>query len=80
MPMTKVVQQNGRDAKKKCYIWVYCTGEHDEPIVYYEFHESRASESAKDSLRILPVSCIRMAMKSTTVWVQESQWLDVSPI
>jgi transposase len=48
---TKVVQQDGRDAKKKCYIWVYCTGEHDVPIVYYEFHESRASESAKEFLK-----------------------------
>jgi transposase len=48
---TRVVQQDGRDAKKKCYIWVYCTGEHDEPIIYYEFHESRASESAQEFLK-----------------------------
>lgn len=45
---TKVVQQDGRDAKKKCYMWVYCTGEHDEPIIYYEFHENRSAESAKE--------------------------------
>jgi len=48
---TKVVQQDGRESKKKCYMWVYCSGEHDEPIVYYEFHESRASESAKEFLK-----------------------------
>ena len=48
---TKVVQQSGRESKKKCYIWVYCSGAHDEPIVYYEFHESRASESAKKFLK-----------------------------
>ncbi|OPY56869.1 MAG: Transposase IS66 family protein [Pelotomaculum sp. PtaU1.Bin035] len=39
---TKVVQQDGRESKKKCYIWVYCSGAHDVPVVYYEFHESRA--------------------------------------
>jgi transposase len=44
----KVVQQDGRESKKKCYMWVYCSGAHDEPIVYYEFHESRASKSAKE--------------------------------
>lgn len=48
---TKVVQQDGRDSKKKCYIWVYCTGECDEPIIYYEFHENRAAESAKEFLK-----------------------------
>lgn len=48
---TRVVQQDGRDAKKKCYVWVYCSGEHDEPIIYYEFHESRASESAQEFLK-----------------------------
>lgn len=48
---TKVVQQDGRDSKKKCYMWVYCTGEHDEPIIYYEFHENRSTESAKEFLK-----------------------------
>ncbi|OCZ49752.1 hypothetical protein A7D23_15275 [Dehalobacter sp. TeCB1] len=48
---TKVVQQDGRDSKKKCYVWVYCTGVYDEPIIYYEFHESRAAESAKEFLK-----------------------------
>jgi len=45
---TKVVQQDGRDAKKKCYMWVFCTGEHDEPIIYYEFHENRSAEAARE--------------------------------
>lgn len=48
---TKVVQQDGRDSKKKCYIWVYCSGAYDEPIIYYEFHENRASESAQKFLK-----------------------------
>jgi len=48
---TKVVQQDGRESTKKCYIWVYCSGAHAEPIVYYEFHENRAAESAKEFLK-----------------------------
>lgn len=47
----KVVQQDGRESTKKCYMWVYCSGAHDHPIVYYEFHDSRASESAKEFLK-----------------------------
>ena len=48
---TKVVQQDGRDVKKKCYYWVYCSGVYDDPIIYYEYHPSRASEAAESFLK-----------------------------
>lgn len=47
----QVVNEPGREAKSKSYIWVYCTGVHEKPIVYYEYHSSRATESAKEFLK-----------------------------
>ena len=47
----QVVNEPGRNARSKSYIWVYCSGIHDKPIVYYEYHQSRAAESAKEFLK-----------------------------
>lgn len=47
----QVVREPGRDAKQKSYMWMYCTGIHDTPIVYFEYHQSRAFESAEEFLK-----------------------------
>lgn len=46
-----VAYEDGKESKKKCYMWVYCTGIHDIPIVYYEFHNTRAFEAAEEFLK-----------------------------
>jgi len=45
----QVVREPGRDAQQKSYM--YCTGIHDTPIVYFEYHQSRAFESAEEFLK-----------------------------
>jgi len=47
----QVVREPGREAKSKSYMWTYCTGIHDLPIVYFEYHQSRAFESAEEFLK-----------------------------
>ncbi len=46
-----VAYEDGRESKKKCYMWVYCSGRYDVPIVYYEYHTSRAAEAAEEFLK-----------------------------
>lgn len=46
-----VAYEDGSESRKKCYMWVYCTGIHDIPIVYYEFHNTRGFEAAEEFLK-----------------------------
>lgn len=46
-----VAYEDGQKSKKRCYMWVYCSGRYEIPIVYYEYHTSRAAESAEQFLR-----------------------------
>ncbi len=46
-----VAYEDGSESRKKCYMWVYCTGIHDIPIVYYEFHNTRGFEAADEFLK-----------------------------
>lgn len=32
-------------------MWVYCSGRYAEPIIYYEYHTSRAAEAAEEFLK-----------------------------
>lgn len=43
----QVVDEPGRQAEQKSYLWTYCSGEHsDKPIVCYDYHPSRSQEAA----------------------------------
>lgn len=46
-----VAYEDGTESRKKCYMWVYCTGIHDIPLVYYEFHNTRGFEAAEEFLK-----------------------------
>ena len=46
-----VAYEDGAQSRKKCYMWVYCTGIHDIPMVYYEFHATRGFEAAEEFLK-----------------------------
>ncbi len=46
-----VAYEDGTQSRKQCYMWVYCTGIHDIPIVYYEFHNTRGFEVAEEFLK-----------------------------
>lgn len=46
-----VAYEDGQESKKKCYMWVYCSGRYDIPIVYYEYHTSRAADAADEFLK-----------------------------
>lgn len=43
-----VAYEDGTESRKKCYMWVYCTGIHDIPTVYYEFHNTRGFKAAEE--------------------------------
>ena len=47
----KVVYEDGRLSKSKSYMWTYCSGVYDKPIVYYEYHRTRAAEAADEFLK-----------------------------
>ena len=40
----QVLGEPGRDNRKKSYIWAYRGGPPDQPVVYYEYQESRSAE------------------------------------
>ncbi len=43
----QVANETDRPATSKSYMWVYCTGVHDEtPMVYYDYHPTRSKEAA----------------------------------
>lgn len=42
-----VAFEDGRESKKKCFMWVYCSSKYEIPIVYYEYHTTRAQEAAE---------------------------------
>lgn len=46
-----VAYEDGTESQKKCYMWVYCTGVHDIPIVYYEFHNTRGFEAVEEFMK-----------------------------
>lgn len=46
-----VAFEDGKQSKKKCYMWVYCSGRYGTPIIYYEYHTSRAAEAADEFLK-----------------------------
>jgi transposase len=43
----QVANETNRPATSQSYMWVYCTGVHDEtPMTYYDYHPTRSKEAA----------------------------------
>ena len=43
----QVANEIGRPATSQSYMWVYCTGVHDEtPMTYYDYHPTRSKAAA----------------------------------
>ena len=43
----QVANETDRPATSKSYMWVYCTGMHDEtPMIYYDYHPTRSKAAA----------------------------------
>ncbi len=44
----QVLQEPGREATTKSYMWLFRGGEDGKPVIVYQYHETRGSQAAKD--------------------------------
>lgn len=64
----QVVDEPGRQAEQKSYLWTYCSGEHsDKPIVCYDY-PSRSQEAANAFLGIITAFSPVMVTRFTINW------------
>lgn len=47
----QVLQEPGREATTKSYMWLFRGGTEQKPVVIYQYHETRGSQAAKDFLK-----------------------------
>jgi len=46
-----VVDAKGEDSKAKKYMWLYKTGEHEKPVILYDYQRTRSSSCPKEFLK-----------------------------
>jgi transposase len=68
----QVLQEPGKTAQSKSYLWVQRGGPPDRPVVLYDYDPGRGASVAKRSAcwTALRAICKRMAMTATTRWCQ----------
>jgi len=66
----QVLKEETRGKPKKCYMWVFTTGEYQKecPIRIYSFHNGRSGKHAADFLMASKDICKPMPMPGTTRW------------
>lgn len=52
-----VAYEDGQESKKKCYMWIYCSGRYEVPVTYYEYHTSRAAAAADEFMKAYEGIC-----------------------
>ena len=46
----QVLHEPGRAAETQSYVWVYCTGKYADPIILYDYQQTRASSHPREFL------------------------------
>jgi len=49
--VVQVIREQGRKAESHSYMWVYCSGRDEQPIILYEYQKTRSSSHPKNFLQ-----------------------------